>query len=234
LVWLAKTLQKRRFSVSKLTIRIIPILVLFLLAGVKQASAQGFSAYFGVGTAQDGPATNSGCPSKQVLDELTGNCEPAPNIGGVFGVFGADFMILPHLGINGEYSFRFAQAPYLTAIGLNARPQFYDFNAVYQPSSGTSRIVPVLEGGIGGARLAFYATQQCSITGINCTSSSPAGFNANHFQIHGAIGVKLYVKSDIFIKPQVDLHWVPNLDQQYSSNFVPQYTISVGYTFGRH
>ena len=48
------------------------------------------------------------------------------------------------------------------------------------------------------------------------------------------MGVKIYVKSDIFIKPQVDLHWANNLDQQYSSNFVPQYTISIGYTFGRH
>jgi len=47
--------------VSKITIRTIPILILLLLAGVKQASAQGFSAYFGVGSAQDGPATNSGC-----------------------------------------------------------------------------------------------------------------------------------------------------------------------------
>ena len=45
--------------------------------------------------------------------------------------------------------------------------------------------------------------------------------------------MKLYVKSSMFIKPQVDFHYVPNLNQQYGSNFVPQYTLSIGYTFGR-
>ncbi len=220
---------------SKLTIRTIPILVLFLLAGVKQASAQGFSAYFGVGTAQDGAATNSGCPPHQVVDnfEPAPTCEGAPVMGGTFGVFGADFMFSPHLGVNGEYAFRFAQAPYLPDVGLNVRPQFYDFNAVYQPTTGTKRVVPVLEGGIGGSKISLYVTQSGCSSGF-CVNPSQAVATSNHFQIHGAIGVKLYVKSDIFIKPQVDLHWVPNLDQQYSSNFVPQYTISVGYTFGRH
>ena len=43
-------------------------------------------------------------------------------MGGVFGVFGADFMFKQHLGFNGEYSFRFAQAPYLPLGGLNYRP----------------------------------------------------------------------------------------------------------------
>ena len=43
-------------------------------------------------------------------------------MGGVFGVFGADFMIKPHLGINAEYSFRFAQANYLPSESFNVRP----------------------------------------------------------------------------------------------------------------
>jgi hypothetical protein len=51
--------------------------------------------------------------------------------------------------------------------------------------------------------------------------------------VHGAVGVKLYVKSDIFIKPQIDIHWVDNLTDQYGRNTVPEYTISIGYTFGR-
>lgn len=220
---------------SKLTIRTIPILVLFLLAGVKQASAQGVSAYFGVGSATDGQVTSPQCASKQILDsfETPSQCENAPNIGGVFGVFGADFMITPHLGVNGEYSFRFTQAPFLPAVGLNVRPEFYDFNAVYEPVTGERKIVPVLEGGIGGTKLSLYAAQSgCSNS--FCLNPSQAIGTSNHFQLHGAVGVKIYVRSDLFIKPQIDLHWSPNLNQQYSSDFVPQYTISIGYTFGQH
>jgi hypothetical protein len=225
--WLVKTSQRRRLSWSKFTIRVIPLLVLLLLAGVKQASAQGVSAYFGLGSAIDSKGTSPGCSPQFILDNVTGNCEPAQTMGGAFGVFGADFMIKPHLGVNGEYSFRFAQASYLPAGGLTIRPAFYDFNAVYQPTSGDKRIVPVLEGGIGGAKLSLYFNQQ------RCANFSQVVATANHFQLHGAFGVKLYVKSDMFIKPQVDLHWVDNLNQQYGRNLVPQYTVSIGYTFGR-
>jgi hypothetical protein len=217
----------------KLTIRTIAVFVLLILASVNQAKAQGVSAYFGAGSANDGAATGAGCPSKQVLDEVTGFCEAAPTIGGAFGVIGADFMILPHLGVNAEYSFRFAQASYLPAAGLNARPSFYDFNAIYEPITGESRIVPVLEGGIGGSKLSLYFNQSSCITQV-CQSSSQVVATSNHFQLHGAVGVKLYIKSDLFIKPQFDLHWVHNLSQQYGSDIVPQYTVSVGYTFGRH
>lgn len=217
----------------KHTIRTTAVFVLLLLAGADQAKAQGVSAYFGIGSATDGAGTTVGCPSKQILDEVTGVCEASPTMGGVFGVIGADFMIKPHLGVNAEYSFRFAQADYLPAAGLNARPAFYDFNAVYQPTSGTNRIVPVIEGGIGGSRLSLYFNQASCITQV-CSNYSQVVATANHFQLHAAVGVKLYVKSDIFIKPQFDLHWVQNMNQQFGSNFVPQYTVAVGYTFGRH
>lgn len=213
---------------SKLTIRTIPLLALFLLAGVKQASAQGVSAYFGVGSAYNSAGTTPGCPPQQIGDPITGNCEPGASLGGVFGVFGADFMVTPHLGVNGEYSFRFTQATYLPLGGLNIRPVFYDFNAVYQPTAGDKHVVPVLEGGIGGAKMSFYFTQQSSIF-----SQSQFFVSSNHFQVHGGVGVKLYVKSDLFIKPQFDIHYVPNLTDQYGRNTVPEFTISIGYTFGR-
>jgi hypothetical protein len=221
--------------VSKLMIRTIPFLFLLLLANVKQASAQGGSVYFGGGSAWDRAGTSPGCPSGNLFDGFTGNCEPGPTMGGAFGVFGADYMFRPHFGVGGEYAFRFAQAPFLPAVGLNMRPSFFDFNAIWQPAAGSnSRVVPVLEGGIGDARVALYITQQCNITGINCTSSTPAGFNANHFQVHVGAGVKLYIKGGIFIKPQFDFHYVPNLTDQFAHNYVPQATVSIGYTFGDH
>lgn len=231
--WLAKTSQRRRLSLSKFTIRMIPVLALLLLASVQQASAQGVSAYFGLGSALDSRGTSPGCSPQFILDNVTANCEPANTMGGVFGVFGADFMIKPHLGVNGEYSFRFAQASYLPVGGLNIRPAFYDFNAVYQPTSASQRFVPVVEGGIGGAKLSLYFNQQSCATPSVCANFSQVVATANHFQLHGAFGVKIYLKEDMFIKPQVDLHWVPNLNQQYGRNFVPQYTVSIGYTFGR-
>ena len=141
---------------SKFSIRTIPFLFLFLLFGVKQASAQGASVYFGVGTATDTVGTTNNatvvCPPGNLFDDFTAACEPGPTIGGAFGVFGLDYMFNPHFGVNGEYAFRFAQAPYLPNAGLNMRPAFYDFNAVWEPISGIEkRVVPVIEGGVGGA-----------------------------------------------------------------------------------
>ena len=220
-------------------IRTVPLLVLLLLAGVTQANAQNFSAYFGMGSAFDSAATTPGCTSGQIGDPFSNSipppCVPASDMGGVFGVFGADFMVNSHLGVGGEYSFRFAQANYVTSnalgspIVVNVRPNFYDFNAIYQPTSGDQRIVPILEGGIGGAKLSFYANQAPG----TAFSSSQFFVASNHFAVHGAVGVKFYVKSDIFIKPQFDIHYVPHLTDQYGRNAVPEVTVSIGYTFGR-
>lgn len=227
---------------SKLTIGTILLISTLLLGAVNFAHAQGVSAYFGLGSANDSAGTTVNgidsvtglpvtCPKGQLFDDLTGNCEAGPTMGGVFGVFGVDFMWKPHLGFNGEYSFRFAQANYLPAAGLKFRPAFYDFNVVYEPVSG-GRIAPLVEGGIGGARIALYQAQTVSVTGITTTFSYPAGLNANHFQAHGAVGVKLYVKGNIFLKPQFDIHYVTHLTDQFGRDWVPEYTISVGYTFG--
>jgi hypothetical protein len=200
------------------------------LGSSNYANAQGLDPYFGLGTGTDSAGTSTGCPPGQLFDNFNTACEPAPTIGGVFGIVGLDFMILPHLGVNGEYAFRFAQAPYLPLGGLNFRPAFYDFNVVWAPLGG-KRIVPVVQGGFGGARLALYQTQTVSVTGITTTASTATG-SANHFQEHFAVGVKLYITSKIFIKPQFDFHYVPHLTDQFGRDWVPQYTASVGYTFG--
>ncbi len=239
--------QKESF-LSKLKIGTFLLLSTLLLGSLTDLHAQGLSAYFGLGSASDSAGTstnvidaNTGatvsCSKGFLLNDLVfpSECDPGPTIGGVFGVFGADFMLKPHLGFNGEYAFRFAQADYLPVAGLKFRPGFYDFNAVYEPISGSdSRIVPVVEGGIGGARIALYQTQTVSVTGIKSTFSYPEGLNANHFQVHGALGVKLYVKGNIFIKPQFDIHYVTHLTDQFGRNWVPEYTVAVGYSFGQH
>jgi hypothetical protein len=89
-----------------------------------------------------------------------------------------------------------------------------------------------LEGGAGGARLGLRSTSTTPITGITNTSSFPAGSKPNHAQLHFGAGLKIYVRGNIFVKPQFDLHYVFNFKDQFGRNLVPQYTGSVGYTFG--
>jgi hypothetical protein len=227
-----KRLSKKESFLSKFTIRTVLLVSMLLVGGMTFVHAQGFSPYFGLGSATDSAGTSAGCPSKFLFDDFTNFCEPGPKIGGVFGVFGADFMLRPKFGVNGEYAFRFAQADYLPFAQLKFRPSFYDFNAIYQPVS-SKRIAPVIEGGIGGARIALYFTQSASVTGVNTTVSQFFA-SANHFQVHGAFGVKLYVKPNLFIKPQFDIHYVTHLTDQFGHDWVPQYTVAVGYTFGEH
>lgn len=216
---------------SKATIAMIVLVLTLLVGSWNHAQAQSLSPYFGLGTGTNSAGTSTGCPPGRLFDSFNDACEPAPTIGGLFGILGADFMVLPHLGVNGEYAFRFAQAPYLPLGGLKFRPAFYDFNVIWQPFS-IWRLVPDVEGGFGVARVALYSTQTTSVTGITSTTTSSAGA-ANHFQEHFGLGAKLYITSAIFIKPQFDFHYVPHLTDQFGRNWVPQYSAAVGYTFGR-
>ena len=92
---------------SKLTIQTILPLSILLLGSVDFVPAQSLSPYFGLGTAKDSVGTSilQGCPAGQLFDGLV--CEAGPTMGGLFGVGGVDFMFRKHLGINGEYAFRF-------------------------------------------------------------------------------------------------------------------------------
>ena len=232
--------QKHRYEILKLesflpkfTPRTIMLLALLLFGGVNGAHAQRVSAYFGLGSAKDRAGTTSNstnaCQTGQLFDGLI--CEPGPTIGGLFGVFGLDVRFKRHLGINAEYTFHFKQVPFLPDDSLNMRPAFYDVNVMWMRVAG-KRIAPLLEGGGGGARLGLRSTSTTPITGITNTSSFPAGSRPNHAQLHFGAGLKFYVRGNIFIKPQFDLHYVFNFTDQFGRNLVPQYTGSVGYTFG--
>jgi hypothetical protein len=209
--------------VLKFVYRSFPVLLVLVLASVTPSKAQGLNVFFGAGTATD----SSNGQSYDVLNGgcYTGDptCLPAPKMTGAFGVFGAQFMLNSHLGIDGEYSFRFSQCDY---AGLGYRPTFYDFNAVYQPIGRWSRVIPVLEAGIGGATVHYYYNSQVGPSNV----TEPL-VNSNHFQLHGAVGVRIYVTNHAFIRPQVDLRYIPNY-VDFGSNFVPEYTVAIGYTFG--
>jgi hypothetical protein len=205
----------------KNSIRNILVLFLLLFAGVTSASAQSVGFSFGLGT-----ATNSA--NGQPLDSFG---DVGPKLGGVFATFAGDYMFRPSLGFGAEYSFRASQGNYAPQVGVNYRPIFYDFNAIWHPVTTSTRVVPEFQGGLGGADLKFYESQtECAIVGV-CTTLNQYIASSNHFQLHFSGGVRLYVKPSIYIRPQVDVHWVNNF-QEFGSSWVPEYSVAIGYSFG--
>lgn len=203
-----------------------PITAVCLFAGLAGSLAQAqvnADVSFGVGT----PVVSS---TGQGIDTFgTGTPLNTPSMHGAFGKISGDLMLTHGLGVGAEYSFRFSQGPY---AGINYRPSFYDVNAVFAPTLHSKRIQPEFQGGLGGMNIRFYQnSSSCnSFTGCNTSSNFLAG--SNHFQVHGLAAVRLYVTPRVFLRPEVDVHWVNNLFQ-FGSNFVPQYGVSLGYSFGR-
>jgi hypothetical protein len=223
----------------KVIARIAPLLLLPLLfGGITLAKAQSVSAYLGFGA-----ATDSSNGQELECNSNTAGCAPGtgvpnpdigPNLNGAFGVFGADFMWKPTLGFGGEYSWRLAQEQFAPQDGFTIRPSFYDFNVIWHPIGKGTRVVPEIQGGIGGENTKFYETATGCISGsIGCSTISQYLDSSNHFQIHFSGGVRLYVKGGLYIRPQVDVHWVNNF-VEFGSGWVPEYTVAVGYTFGGH
>ncbi len=206
-------------------VRSIPLFLFALVfLAAPPARAQGVSVYFGAGAATDSS-------SNQQIDTFgDGNLFPTPKMTGTFGLFGGDFMISHGLGVNAEYAFRFNQGGY---AGLNYRPAFYDFNGIWRPLPIVRKISPEVLAGIGGANLKFYFNQQFCDTFAGCSTSNTLLESSNHFQVHLGAGVRIYVKGGIFVRPAVDVHWVNNFFQ-FGSGWVPQYTVSIGYTAGLH
>jgi hypothetical protein len=217
---------------SKLALRRILLLSILLWGSADLARAQGLriSPYFGFGGEKDRVGTTSNstitCPTGRLFDGLI--CENGPAMGGLFGEAGVDVMFRPKLGVSAEYAWRFSRAAFLPADSLDFRPSFYDVNALWQPFG--KRVAPVLEGGLGEAKIRLYSTGT-PITGVTNRSSFSAGSDTNHFQLHGAIGLKFYLRGNLFFKPEFDLHYVTKFTDQFGRNLVIGYMIQVGYSF---
>jgi hypothetical protein len=76
----------------------------------------------------------------------------------------------------------------------------------------------------------FYYSQQYCDQFAGCSTQNSYLESSNHFQVHGGVGVQLYLTEHVFVRPQVDLRYVNNF-YQYGTNFVPEYTVWVGYSF---
>jgi hypothetical protein len=200
------------------------------------ASAQSsFDVNIGFGTAQVGSngAGIENALSSNAFGACTpgsgdGFCQKTSGLGGFFLGLGGDVMFQKHFGIGAEVNLQPAQSNYGP---LQYRQTFYDVNGIYAPIN-QKRVMLQLQGGIGAARTGFsFSQNSCVGTAVCSNVSQPVG-NANHFQVHAGIGVQFFLTEHLFVRPQFDLHYVPNLTQQFASNAVPEGTIWLGYSFG--
>lgn len=191
-------------------------------SGSSFSDLAGLSAYFGMGTGMD---SSSG----RTADTYgNGTLYDTPQMAGLFESIGADWMFWPRWGIGFRTSFR-SKTDY---AGLEYRPLFYDFNSIYEPLGDSRRLVPELEAGLGGLNLRFYEPSNCDAF-AGCSSANSYLESSNHFQVRLSLGVRAYVRGGLFVRPQVDIHWVRNLFQ-FGRDWVPEYGMAVGYTFGRN
>jgi hypothetical protein len=208
----------------------------FLFVAASLSSAQtSFDVNVGGGSAWD--SANSGGIDNAASPNAFGSCtvglgdsycQSLPSMHGFFLGLGGDLMLFKHFGVGFETNFQPSRQSYGP---LDSRQTFYDVNGIYAPIA-TKRAALLLEGGIGGARTSFSLTESgCVGTAVCSTSTEPVGA-ANHFQVHVGVAVQIFLTSHIFVKPEFDFHYVPNLTNQFGSDAVPEGLVWVGYSFG--
>jgi hypothetical protein len=193
-----------------------------LLVAAQMSFAQSVNPYFGVGFATDG---SSGA---QIDTFGTGNPFTTPKISGAFLDAGATVMFTKHYGVGADVNWRASRGNY---AGLLYRPVFYNFDGVWTPIS-TKRFEPEVHLGLGGMHIgySFNQTQCDQFTGCNTFNQSVG--DSSHFQVHAALAARLYVTDHVFVRPAVDAHYVNNFFQ-FGSNWLPEYSIGLGYSFAR-
>jgi outer membrane protein W len=222
--------------------RYLPLL-LVLFCGIQLASAQSaFNLNIGVGAVQDKASSSQ---VDQSLNTCTtgdpyGPCVSTPALSGATIGVGGDIMLWKKFGIGAEAAFQPAKQTFVdlkasaAANGLNtlsvqSRMTLFDINGIFEPVN-TKKVGVKLEGGIGGANLKFYESGSSSSV-LGSQNSSQYLSSTNHFQVHGGVGVEIYITDHIFIRPQFDVHYVRNLSQ-FGSNMVTSEMVWLGYNWG--
>lgn len=217
----------------KRTLRYLPLLSLLLLP-IPYASAQSsFDLNVGAGTSHvKGIPGIDNINSSNAFGTCTigaadPDCVKGPNLGGFFLTVGGDVMATKRFGFGVEAAFQPAKSDY---AGLQFRQTFYDVNGIFAPVN-QKKVMVQLMGGLGGAKTSFSFTQNCTGIAVCSTQSQPV-LNTNHFQIHAGLGVQIFISEHMYIRPQFDLHYVPNFTDQFGSNLAPSATVWIGYSFG--
>ena len=216
--------------------RYLPLLVL-LVGSIQLAGAQSLiDPNVGFGAVID-KALTTGIDQNTFLPcsaaTVAGSCSTAPTLNSFAVGLGVNLMLWEHFGVGmeavmqpGKHSY--ADVPSLGAT-LQSRVTFYDFNGIYQPVN-TKKATLQLIGGFGGTNMKFYLNQSSSSL-LGNTNYSQAISSSNHINLHAGVGVQVYLNDHVFIRPQVDIHYVPNFTQ-FGSNLVEQAMVWVGYTIG--
>jgi len=157
-------------------------------------------------------------------------CQATPKLSGFFLGFGGDIMFRERLGVGAEVNFQPVHQDYGP---LKSRQTFIDVNGIYEPYISKRAIVQ-LQGGLGSARTSFTIAQNACVGTAVCTKQVSSLGSANHFQLHFGAGLQIALTDHIFMRPQFDLHYVPNFTDQFGSNWAPAATVAVGYHFGEH
>jgi hypothetical protein len=214
-----------------------------LFCGIQLASAQSaFNLNIGVGAVQDKAASGQ---VDQTLNpctagDLYGPCVSTPSLSGATIGFGGDLMLWKKFGIGAEVGFQPAKETYvnlnasaaangLNSLSVQSRMTLFDVNGIFEPVN-TKKVALKLEGGIGGANLKFYESGSSSSV-LGSQNSSQYLSSTNHFQVHGGVGVEIYITDHIFVRPQFDVHYVRNLSQ-FGSSVVTSETVWLGYNGG--
>lgn len=211
--------------------RYLPLFFLTLCCIQFAAAQSSFDVNVGFGSFHD-KSTGTGIDTSTfgscTVGSTSSTCKPTPALSGFFMGGGGSLMLKKHFGVGAQY----VATPVKKDYGpLNFRQHFWDLNGIYAPINEKKVAVHLL-GGIGGAKTGFSYTQTgCVGTAVCNTQTQPVG-SSNHFQIHAGAGVQIFVTDHVFIRPQFDLHYVPNLTQQFGSNVVPGGMIWIGYSVG--
>jgi hypothetical protein len=228
------------------TLRYLSPVVLLGFA-IQIATAQSeFNVAVGFGAAQAPKSGNSieGDPNSpnffgSCITGSTSTCSPSKGLNGFMMGFRGNLMLWSHFGIGADVTLQPGKHDYAVfpssaiqqgGANLQSRTTFYDFDFIAQPIK-TKKTSLELLGGIGGANLKFYASGTTTDAVLGTQSFSQSYGSSNHFQVHGGAGVNIFVKENVFIRPQFDVHYVPNL-HQFGSNVVTEESIWVGYRFG--
>jgi hypothetical protein len=208
------------------------------------ASAQSaFDINMGFGAAQD--KANS-TQIDQNLNPCTVNdtappCVSTPSLSTFMMGFGGDLMLWKKFGVGAEVAFQPGKQTYvdlsssaasagLNTLSLKSRVTLYDFDGIYEPVN-TKKVALKLKGGIGGANIKFYESGSASNSVIGSQNYTQYYGSSNHFQVHGGIGVQIYLTDHVFIRPEFDIHYVHNLTQ-FGRNIITQEMVWVGYSWG--
>jgi hypothetical protein len=114
---------------------------------------------------------------------------------------------------------------------VQSRATFYDFDAIYQPVKSKKASLQFI-GGVGGANIKFYQAEQSTDALAGSQNISEYYGSGNHFQVRGGVGVQIYLSDKFFVRPEFDVHYVPNLNQNFGRNVVTEEMVWVGYSFG--